>query len=177
VLAGNQERIRRQNECLLTLRETAFSLMHERDVDALLRLIVEKAAALGESSHAYLYTLTDDGEAMELKVVIGTAIREIGFRQRRGEGVVGRVWNAGKPLVIHDYDKWDDRVDDKSFDVIRTSTGFPLIVGGEVPGFSASIISIAARWTSTPRSCWPVLPRWLRSRLQTPASPVRCRWS
>ncbi len=134
VLAGNQERIRRQNECLLTLRETAFSLMHERDVDALLRLIVEKAAALGESSHAYLYTLTDDGEAMELKVVIGTAIREIGFRQRRGEGVVGRVWNAGKPLVIHDYDKWDDRVDDKSFDVIRTSTGFPLIVGGEVAG-------------------------------------------
>ncbi len=130
----SQDKIRRQNECLLMLRETAFSLMHEQNVDALLRLIVEKAAALGESSHAYLYTLTDDGQTMELKVVIGTAIKEIGFRQRRGEGVVGQVWNSGLPLVIHDYDKWDSRMDDKGFGVIRTSTGFPLIVGGEVAG-------------------------------------------
>ncbi|MDR7868390.1 MAG: diguanylate cyclase [Sporomusaceae bacterium] len=133
-IVASQDKIRRQNECLLMLRETAFSLMHERDVDALLRLIVEKAATLGESSHAYLYTLDDDGQTMELKVVIGTAIREIGFRQRRGEGVVGQVWNSGMPLVIHDYDKWDSRMGDKGFDIIRTSTGFPLIVGGEVAG-------------------------------------------
>jgi diguanylate cyclase (GGDEF)-like protein len=134
VLAGNQDKIRRQNECLLMLRETAFALMHERDVDALLRLIVEKTAALGESSHAYLYALTDDGEAMELKVMTGTAIQEIGFRQRRGEGVVGRVWNTGLPLIIHDYNKWDGRMSAKGFEIIRTSAGFPLIAGGEVAG-------------------------------------------
>jgi diguanylate cyclase (GGDEF)-like protein len=133
-IVASQEKIRRQNECLLMLRETAFSLMHEHDVNALLRLIVEKASALGESSHAYLYTLTDDGQAMELKVVIGAAIREIGFRQRRGEGVVGQVWNSGMPLVIHDYDRWDNRLGAEGFDVIKTSTGFPLIVGGEVAG-------------------------------------------
>ncbi len=133
-LTANQAKIFRQNECLLTLRETAFALMHELDVDALLRLIVEKAAAIGESSHAYLYTLTADGQAMELKIVIGTAIQEIGFRQKPGEGVVGRVWETGRPFVVHDYHQWSGRLAQEEFAVIRTSTGFPLVAGGQVVG-------------------------------------------
>jgi diguanylate cyclase (GGDEF)-like protein/PAS domain S-box-containing protein len=133
-ICATQDKIRRQNECLQTLRETAFALMHARDVDALLRLIVEKAAAIGESSHAYLYTLTDDGRFMELKIVIGTVIREIGFRQQRGEGVVGKVWESGQPLVIHDYNRWPERLKADAFTVIRTSTGFPLIAGKQVVG-------------------------------------------
>ncbi len=133
-LTANQGKIFRQNECLLTLRETAFALMHELDVDNLLRLIVEKAAAIGESSHAYLYTLTADGQAMELKIIIGTAIQEIGFRQARGVGVVGRVWETGRPFFIHDYHQWPERVKGKGFSVVRTSTGFPLVAGGEVIG-------------------------------------------
>ena len=133
-LTANQAKVFRQNECLLTLRETAFALMHEVDVDNLLRLIVEKAAAIGESSHAYLYTLTADGQAMELKIVIGTAIQEIGFRQGRGVGVVGRVWESGRPFVVHDYHQWPERVKEKGFAVIRTSTGFPLLAGGQVIG-------------------------------------------
>ncbi len=133
-LCTSQGKIRRQNECLQTLRETAFALMHELDVDALLRLIVEKAAAIGESSHAYLYILTDDGQAMELRIVTGTAIREIGFRQKPDEGVVGKVWASGRPLVIQDYNHWPERLTTAGFDVIRTSTGFPLIAGKQVIG-------------------------------------------
>ena len=29
-----------------------------------------------------------------------------------GEGLAGRVWQAGEPLVIEDYDAWDGRLDD-----------------------------------------------------------------
>ena len=133
-LIANQAKIFRQNECLHTLRETAFALMHERDVDSLLRLIVEKAAAIGESSHAYLYTLTPDEQYMELRIVIGTAIQEIGFRQTRDRGVVGHVWQTGRPIVVHDYHQWPERIKGKGFSVIRTSTGFPLVVGGKVVG-------------------------------------------
>jgi len=133
-LTANQAKIFRQNECLLTLRETAFALMHELDADNLLRLIVEKAAAIGESPHAYIYTLTADGQEMELKIIIGTPIREAGYRQKRGEGIIGRVWETGQPIVVHDYHQWPGRIKSKSFSVIRTSTGFPLVAGGRVIG-------------------------------------------
>jgi diguanylate cyclase (GGDEF)-like protein/PAS domain S-box-containing protein len=133
-LTANQAKIFRQNECLLTLRETAFALIHELDADNLLRLIVEKAAAIGESSHAYIYTLTADGQEMELKIIIGTPIREAGYRQKRGEGIIGRVWETGQPFVVHDYHQWPGRIKNKGFSVIRTATGFPLVAGGQVIG-------------------------------------------
>ncbi len=134
-LCSSQGKVRHQNECLLTLRETAFAIMHELDVDALLRLIVEKAADLGESSHAYLYILTDDGEAMELKIAIGTVLEPVGFRRERGSGgVIGRVWATGKPLVVYDYPQWSGKLHSEAFSAIRTSTGFPLIAGNQVVG-------------------------------------------
>lgn len=133
-LSRNQQRIYRQNECLLALRETAFALIGEHDVDGLLRYIVEAAARLGGSQHAYLYLLTADGGAMELKIRTGLNIQQIGFRQQKGEGVVGRVWDTGQPLVIYDYQEWSGRLADTSFEALQTATGFPLKAGGQVVG-------------------------------------------
>jgi diguanylate cyclase (GGDEF)-like protein len=133
-LSRSQEQSRRQNECLLALRETAFALIGERDVDDLLRYIVETAAELGDCQHAYLYLLTDDGKEMELKIRTGMCIQETGFRQRKDEGVVGQVWQTGEPLIVADYPEWAGHLADPRFGVIKTSTGFPLKAGGQVVG-------------------------------------------
>lgn len=133
-LVRNQEQVRRQNECLLALRETAFALIGERDVDDILEHIVEKAASLGRTQNAFLYLVSADGAAIELKIKTGLEIQETGFKLRKGEGVVGKVWESGQPLVVYDYGKWPGRLEYEQFAAVRTTAGFPLKAGGKVVG-------------------------------------------
>jgi signal transduction histidine kinase/ActR/RegA family two-component response regulator len=52
----------------------------------------------------------------------------------RGDGVAGRVWETGKPLVVDDYDAWEGR--DRSFaeGVVGALTAVPLRSGTDVVG-------------------------------------------
>ena len=51
-----------------------------------------------------------------------------------GEGLAGRVWESGEPLVIEDYDSWEGRQDTFPRGRIRALVGVPLLSGTEVIG-------------------------------------------
>ena len=51
-----------------------------------------------------------------------------------GEGLAGRVWQSGTPLVIEDYDAWDGRLDTFPRGQIRALVGVPLVSGPDTLG-------------------------------------------
>ena len=84
-----------QSEYFEALHRMAVGLMRRRDLDSLLEEITVRAAGLLRTPNAFLYILTDDGEAMEMRVGVGFHRSQLGARRRPGEGFVGKVWQEG----------------------------------------------------------------------------------
>lgn len=133
-LVSYQTRVDRQNQYLAALHQTALELMNHRELDQLLENIVQKTVLLGKSQHGFLYLLDKDAAEMEIRVRVGLALQPMGFRQKKGEGVVGRVWETAAPVIVDDYSQWSGRLPSDSFSVVQVSVGFPLAINGEVIG-------------------------------------------
>lgn len=133
-LLANNDIIRQHNDCLNLLHDISLKLLSKNNLDEVLQDIVDKAAELGKSQHAYLYLLAADETALMLTVRTGLALREIGYCQQKGEGLVGTVWETGEPLVIHDYKNWTGRLSFSTYDEIETSLGLPIKSNGKIVG-------------------------------------------
>lgn len=110
-----------QSEYFAALHRIAIGLMRRKDLDSLLREIAVRAADLLHTPNAFLYILTDDGAAMEMRVGIGFHRSEVGARRLSGEGFIGRVWQSGK--FSAERREWPD---EGQTGVIGTIVGVPL---------------------------------------------------
>jgi PAS domain S-box-containing protein len=130
--ATAEEGLRRQNAYLSALHETALGLINRLDVADLLHAIVTRACHLVGTSDGLVYLVNHDTDELESKVATGT----LSFKSRvkRGQGVSGRVWVSGEPLVINDYDTWSGRVPGSPLGVNHATAGIPLKSGDQVLG-------------------------------------------
>jgi PAS domain S-box-containing protein len=131
--AEAEERLRRHNEYLRALHDTALALMDRLDASDLLETIVRRAAALAGTEHGWLYVLEADAEHMEFRIGIGALAPSVGRRIRKGEGVSGLVWETGERVVVEDYDAWERRLPGFP-EGLSGMAGVPLKSGGEVVG-------------------------------------------
>jgi diguanylate cyclase (GGDEF)-like protein len=124
----------RQHELLRALHATAEELLSGTDFDALLAAVVHRACALLRSNHGNLYLR--EGDVMRCRVGVGAAkwAEEAGLCLHRGEGMVGRVWEAGQLLVVEDYAAWPGRMPFPQVDDLGPALTVPLRVGHEVMG-------------------------------------------
>jgi GAF domain-containing protein len=53
---------------------------------------------------------------------------------RRGEGLAGKIWQTGEPMMIEDYRSWDGRAPIFQDDPLGPALGVPLTSGSEVTG-------------------------------------------
>jgi signal transduction histidine kinase/ActR/RegA family two-component response regulator len=142
-LAGLEERVsertqelRLQHAELTALHEATVGVMRRLDVEDLLRELLADAAALFDTEHGYIYLRPSEEEDEEIRstVALGVFEEELGHRLSLGEGLVGRVWQAGEAIAVDDYDAWDGR--DPAFPRgrIRGLVGVPLHSGRDVIG-------------------------------------------
>jgi PAS domain S-box-containing protein len=129
-----EERQRRQNEYLAALHQTAVALMNRLDLTDLLQTIITRAGTLVGTEHGYIY-LVEPGEK-ELAVKIG-----VGYHHGRefpkvkpGEGMAGKVWQNGQPLVVEDYSTWEYRISDHNHNPIHAVVELPLKSGDQFIG-------------------------------------------
>ena len=123
------------------IHESTFTLMARRDPNELLETIVTRAATLAGTPNGYLYLVDPGGERLRLTVGLGalTALGDFGLA--RGEGVGGRVWASGMPVLIDDYDGWARRAPGLDHvGRLGSVIGVPLTSGSEVIG----VIGLAA---------------------------------
>jgi signal transduction histidine kinase/HAMP domain-containing protein/ActR/RegA family two-component response regulator len=133
-VAERTEVLRIQNAELGALHETTLGVMHRLDVADLLQELLERAGELLSSGHGYIYVRRPGEEQIERRVAIGVFEQDLGRRMAPGEGLAGRVWATGRPLVVDDYDSWEGRAETIPRGRIRGLVAVPLSTGTEVIG-------------------------------------------
>jgi len=99
----------------------------------LLQTVVARAAALAGTPDGYAYIKGPD-DVLEVKAGCGLYVDWVGFTLKPGEGLAGRVLATREPLVIEDYDAWDDRASAFPRGLLGPVVGVPLPSGNEVIG-------------------------------------------
>jgi signal transduction histidine kinase/ActR/RegA family two-component response regulator len=133
-VAERTEELRVQNAELGALHETTLGVMHRLDIADLLQVLLERAGELLSSGHGYIYVRAPGEEEIERRVAIGVFEEDLGRRMALGEGLAGRVWATGQPLVVDDYDAWEGRVETIPRGRIRALVAVPLSSGKDVLG-------------------------------------------
>jgi PAS domain S-box-containing protein/putative nucleotidyltransferase with HDIG domain len=116
------------------LRKTTLDITRQLDLSQLLRLIVERAAALSGTEAGALYLYRPDQNELELVVSHNLGQDYTGLRLQAGEGLSGRVLLTGEPLAVEDYSNWEHRshkYDDAS---LRSVQAVPMKWGGKTIG-------------------------------------------
>ncbi len=124
----------RQNEYLAALHETTVGLMGRLDVTELLETLVTRAGQLVGAPHGFIYLLEPGETELECKVGVGALSQMVGSRRKTGEGLAGKVWLTGEPLIVADYDEWTGRVSQFQPGLLGAIMGVPLTSGGQVIG-------------------------------------------
>jgi signal transduction histidine kinase/HAMP domain-containing protein/ActR/RegA family two-component response regulator len=133
-VAERTDELRIQNAELGALHETTLGVMHRLDIADLLKELLERAGELLNSRHGYIYVRRPGEDEIERRVAIGVFEEDLGRRMALGEGLAGRVWATGEPLVIDDYDAWDGRAQTIPRGRIRALVAVPLSSGGDALG-------------------------------------------
>lgn len=127
---GDAARLQRE---LDALQATTVALSAPLDTDALLALIVERAATLVGGAHGYVYVRSDDGTRMVERIAQGPLSPWAGSEITPDEGNAGLVWRTGKAQIDNDY-----RANTQRRDIGEATPaavlGAPLRVRGEVAG-------------------------------------------
>ncbi len=130
-----QEKLRRQAEYLAALNETTLGIVSRLDPDELLETLIARAGELLNASHGYIYLADETGGGIRRRIGVGAYKDSVGYHLEPGQGVAGRAWESGEPVVVNDYDTWDGRVPNPAYDgFIRAVIGVPLKSGNQVIG-------------------------------------------
>lgn len=130
-----QEKVRRQAEYLAALNETTLGIISRLELEGLLQAIITRAGQLLDAPHGFIYLADEDEDEIRRKVGVGVYEQSVGYRLHAGQGVAGRVWQTGEPLVVNSYDTWEERIPNAKFDgYIRALIGVPLKSGAQVVG-------------------------------------------
>ena len=132
---ASAEKLRHQNEYLAALHETTLGLISRLQLNDLLEALIARASHLLNTTHGYLYLADKKQDRLERHVGVGIFSESIGQPLQRGEGVAGRVWQSGDPLVVNDYKRWEGRAKHMTYDSKVTAImGVPLKSGESVVG-------------------------------------------
>ena len=136
IVESRTDELRIQNAELGALHETTLGVMHRFDVDDLLKELLGRASELLGAGHGYIYVNRADGDGIERRVATGVFEDDDypGQNVGPGEGLAGRVWVTGEPLVVDDYDSWENRVETVPRNRIAALVAVPLSYGTDVIG-------------------------------------------
>lgn len=129
-----EDTLRQHNAYLETLHQTTLDLVNRLDLDHLLQGIVERAAALLGSHHGYIYLVEPGEQRIVVRYGSGVFRQYIGFNMARGEGIAGKVWESGAPMVVDEYDAWAGRSPNFDRNTIHAVVCVPLRINHQVAG-------------------------------------------
>ncbi len=134
--------LRQRTAQLSALSRLVLELSVELPLPALLRFIVEQSVHLLKGTGAGLALYRPEHDAMEWTIVIGVerASPPLGTLIRRGEGLIGIVWETGQPLVLDSYLEWPQRVITPSDDMsLGAAVAVPIRWSGETLGVLGAV--------------------------------------
>lgn len=134
ILEENQTLLRENEELLITkntylnaLFGTTLILVKGMDMSSLFQTIVDRAAGLSDSAHAFIFWVDPTGEYLELKASTGGIHKEhVGVVIKRGEGLSGKVLQQGHSIIIDNYSSWSEKVAGFDFNGVGVVASVPI---------------------------------------------------
>jgi PAS domain S-box-containing protein len=111
---------------LEALREVGLQLSAQLDLDLVLRSVVSRALELLGGAAGSLNLYRAERDVLEVVTTEGDILLPPGNVFRRNEGLAGKVWESGKPLVVEDYHAWGGRVEEARPTRITAAVGVPI---------------------------------------------------
>ena len=128
------ESLKRHNAYMEALHEITLGLLRRMTPNELIQSVLSRAGALAGTRNGFLFLYDAGGQVLKLKVGLGAFSQAIGLTMKPGEGLAGKIYQSGQPLVIPDYTKWDGRLNGPGFGSLRAVMGIPLKAGRQIIG-------------------------------------------
>jgi PAS domain S-box-containing protein len=138
------------NEYQAALQETAVSLMSRLDVTELLETLITRAGQLLNAPHGFIYLLEPGDTELECRIGVGALSQTVGYRRQPGQGLPGKIWQTGQPMILDDYDSWSSRGSAFQQGVISAVMGVPLHSGSQIVGVIGLAVSADSARTFGP---------------------------
>ncbi|HJP88036.1 MAG TPA: EAL domain-containing protein [Candidatus Limnocylindrales bacterium] len=122
-----------RDQFVAALDETAMGLLDGLGAEELLDSILMRAARLLGVRDGYVYLGEPGASHITVAAGIGTTAGDVGFQSPVTQGVGGRVFTTGEPVVIDDYDAYPGALPEY-LGKVGAVVGVPLRVGGHVVG-------------------------------------------
>ncbi|HET91169.1 MAG TPA: GAF domain-containing protein [Chloroflexi bacterium] len=91
------------------LRRIGLELTAELDLEVLLHSIVSQAVDLLRGTAGALNLYRADRDVLECAAVVDPLRTSKDIVIHRGEGLIGQVWETDRPLIVSDYQAWEER--------------------------------------------------------------------
>ncbi len=124
---------------LESIRQMSLEITAELEQESVLLSIAERALKLigGITSSFYLYN--PERDLLERVIKAGPYLVASAMTRKRGEGLIGKVWESGKPMFVNDYRQWDKRNSAYDDAPSRNVMGVPLFWGTQFLGVATII--------------------------------------
>ena len=129
-----EEELRQKNAYMAALNETTLSIIGRLELEDLLKSLITRAGQLLQAPHGFIYLVDSERNELEIRVAVGAMDDFIGFRVKPGEGLGGKVWQKGEPIVFDDYQSWNGRTPQSVPEEIGAVAGVPLRSGSQIAG-------------------------------------------
>jgi len=117
----------RENKFLKVLRDTTLDLLQQRRRGDLLRILLNRCLELAAAPCGFIWLVDADGAAISPYILAGYEAAKEWTSLQKGQGVVGKVWESGEPVVVDDYTAWPDHLGFSSSQFLFAVVGFPLL--------------------------------------------------
>ena len=124
--------LHRQNEYLEALHQISLDLLNHRQEQSLLQSIVERTAELFEA--AYCTLVLQEEKELLIRATTHKHVDQIGSPVIDYEGMVGRVFATGQPLVLNEYANWEGKRASLAGLQLQTAVAVPIIKGQQCIG-------------------------------------------
>ena len=110
-------------------RQIGLEIAAQLDLDTLLHAIVVRAVGLLGGSAGEILLYDPQKDMLESVVSIGGLKELVAIHLKRGEGLSGKIWESGRPLIIDDYQscKWRVPLTEATF--LTSAVGAPIYWG------------------------------------------------
>ncbi len=105
------EEARRQTAQMEALHEVGLALTAQLNLDELLRSIVKRAINLVGGNAGGLNVYQPKQNTLDFAIHAGFEQLPEDTTLERGEGMAGKVWESGQPIIIENYARWDDQAE------------------------------------------------------------------
>jgi K+-sensing histidine kinase KdpD len=118
---------------IAALYDTLQHVTEKHDLRTLLQTILERAKVLLAVQGAAIFLFDREHDDFEIAVEVGVGM-PIGTHLPRNEGLAGRVIETMEPVIVNDYQSWNQRSNALKRLPIGAAVCVPMIRGGELIG-------------------------------------------